>query len=77
MTRKGPHTWDLVLQYHRCPKCGYIIESREGFRHRLGSWMKEVQCDRCKHSFELKKDRKPSFGPLIGDPQPIEMDWKL
>ena len=28
MTQKGEHTWDLVVDYHRCPKCGYINESR-------------------------------------------------
>lgn len=75
MTQKGLHTWDLILQYHRCPKCGFIIESRDDFKYRLGKWLKAVHCERCGFSFELSKARKPSFGPLIGDPQPVEMDW--
>ncbi len=75
MTQKGLHTWDLVLQYHRCPRCGYIIESRADFIYRLGSWVKDVHCERCGNAFEVTKVRKPSFGPLIGDPQPYEMDW--
>lgn len=75
MSQKGLHTWDLILQYHRCPNCWAIIESREDFHYRLGSWVKEVACMRCGYVFELTKARKPSFGPLIGDPQPFEMDW--
>lgn len=76
MTQKGLHTWDLVLQYHRCLRCGNIIESRIDFTYRLGTWVKDVRCDRCGHSFEVAKVRKPAFGPLIGDPQPYEIDWK-
>jgi hypothetical protein len=75
MTQKGTHTWDIIIQYHRCPNCGGIIESREDFRYRSGKWSKDVKCDRCGHVFVLTKQRKRSFGPLIGDPQPIEMKW--
>lgn len=75
MSQKGLHTWDLILQYHKCPACGAIIESREDFRYRQGLWIKEVNCNRCNHNFELIKKRKPGFGPLLGDPQPFEMDW--
>lgn len=75
MSQKGLHTWDIVVQYHKCPTCGAIIESRHDFQYRNRSWVKEVSCVRCGHNFELIKDRKPGFGPLIGDPQPYEMDW--
>lgn len=75
MTQKGNHTWDLVLQYHRCPSCGKIIESREDFRYLMGSWIKDVICERCGHTFRLTKKVKPAFGPLIGTPQPPEFDW--
>lgn len=75
MTQRGEHTWDLVLQYHRCPKCGFIIESREGFHYRLGKWVKDLVCDRCGNTYEVMRILKPSFGPLIGPPQPPEFDW--
>lgn len=75
MTQKGTHTWDLNLQYHRCPKCGLIIESREGFQYNLGIWAKNLECDRCSHRFTVTKQRQPTFGPLIGDPQPTEVKW--
>lgn len=75
MTQKGTHTWDLVQHYHRCPKCGFIIESREDFQYNLGVWSKNLQCDRCNQRFTLTKNRTPTFGPLIGDPQPVEIKW--
>lgn len=75
MTQKGTHTWDLVIDYHRCPKCGNIIESRDIYEYILGKYQKEIECDRCHHKFLVFKHTKPSFGPLIGDPQPPEMDW--
>jgi rubredoxin len=74
--QKGEHTWDMIIQYHRCPKCGHIIESREDFEYRLGGiYQKDLECPNCKNLFTLTKPRKPSFGPLIGDPQPTEMEW--
>lgn len=76
MTQKGAHTWDIILQYHRCPKCGNIIESREDYQYILGKYQKEVECDRCHHVFTLIKNVKPTFGPLIGEPEPVEIDWK-
>lgn len=76
MTQKGAHTWDIYLHYHRCPKCGYIIESREDFQNRFGKFVKELICNRCHHHFSLTKSEKPAFGPFTGDRQPIEMDWE-
>ena len=75
MTQKGDHTWDLNLRYHRCPKCGFIIESREGFEYRFSKWEKDLECPRCHHRFTDTLQRKPGFGPLIGEPQPVEIDW--
>jgi|EndMetStandDraft_5_1072996.scaffolds.fasta_scaffold109861_2 uncharacterized C2H2 Zn-finger protein len=75
MTQKGTHTWDLIVQYHRCPKCGYIFESREDYQNRLGLYQKDLQCPRCNNIYTITKDRKPTFGPLTGEPQPIEVDW--
>ncbi len=75
MTQKGTHTWDLIIQYHKCPKCGYIIESRKDFYYRLGKWVKDVSCERCGHQFLLERKTDLTFGPLIGSPQPPEVEW--
>lgn len=76
MTQKGEHTWDLYVRYHSCPKCGYILESREDFENRFGKFVKELMCGRCQHRFTLTKNEKPIFGSFTGDPQPIEFDWE-
>ena len=55
MTQKGAHTWDLIIHYHRCPNCGYIVENMEDFRYILGDWIKDVKCERCHHEFVVKK----------------------
>lgn len=75
MPQKGEHTWDLIYHYHRCPKCGKVIESREDFVYRLGKYQKEVVCERCQFRFLVTKERAPTIGPLIGDPQPAETEW--
>lgn len=75
MTQKGEHTWDLVLDYHRCLNCGYIFESRQKYEYRFRKYQKDLECPRCKHLFTVTKETKPTFGPLIGDPQPAEVDW--
>lgn len=75
MTQKGEHTWDLVVDYQRCPECGFIIENRESFRYQMGAWVKDVSCDRCGNTFIVQDHRKPTFGPLIGTPQPPEITW--
>jgi ribosomal protein S27AE len=75
MTQKGDHTWDLVIDYQRCPKCGMINESREGFHYEMGSWKKEIKCERCGDVFIVSDQRKPTFGPLIGNPEPPEVTW--
>lgn len=72
---KGDHTWPLYVHYHACPKCGFIIESREDYRYVMGKYKKELQCPRCNNSFKEIKPTTPTFGPLIGTPQPSEFDW--
>lgn len=75
MTQKGTHTWDLILHYHSCPECGKILESRQDYIYRNGTYQKKIICDRCGHSFTVTKPTHPTFGPLIGEPQHPEMDW--
>lgn len=74
--QRGDHTWDVHVEYHRCPKCKKILESRKPFVYRLGKYVKEIECEACGHRFTEVKKRKPRFGPLIGDPQPAEVEWK-
>jgi hypothetical protein len=51
MGQKGEHTWDLILHYHRCPQCSFIIESRVDFEYKNGSYSKDLSCDRCQYHF--------------------------
>lgn len=76
MTQKGAHTWDLVVHYHRCPTCGFIIESRENYKYQLGKYIKQLECNRCHHYFTEIKQTTAKFGPLTGKPEPAEIDWK-
>lgn len=76
MTQKGTHTWDIVIQYHRCPSCGFITESREDYHYQMGKWLKQVECGRCGAITTYEQKLKPKFGPLIGTPQPPEFDWE-
>ncbi len=75
MGQKGAHTWDLFLHYHRCPQCGYVFESRKAHEYVLGKYQKEESCPRCAHRFMHYRAIEPSFGPLIGEPQPAETEW--
>jgi hypothetical protein len=76
MTQKGTHTWDLVIKYHRCHKCGYIIESRQDFEYRLGKYQKDIKCERCGNSYTLTRQTDPTFGPLFGEPEHPEFHWE-
>jgi len=71
MGQKGSHTWTIVVDYHRCPECGCINESRKEFRYELGKYLKEVSCDRCQTEFEVDKPYKPTFGPIW------DQEWSL
>lgn len=68
------HTWELYLRYHECPKCGFIVESREDYEYILGKYQKTLECPRCKHPFTLEKTGN-TIGPLFGKPPKPEFDW--
>lgn len=76
MTQKGEHTWDLEIRYHRCPQCGFIIESREKGVLRNGNYEKELKCSRCLNSFVDIQATKPGFGPIFGEPTKAEVNWE-
>lgn len=75
MGQKGTHTWDMILDYHCCPECSYIFESRQPLEDIFGKLQKKEVCPRCSKHFLVAKEKKVSFGPLIGEPQPIETEW--
>lgn len=66
ISHKHPWTFKIVHQYHRCEKCGFIIESREDYEYRLGIYEKELVCTRCHHHFVVSK--KMHFDPLFKPP---------
>lgn len=63
----GNHTWDIIIEYIQCPKCGLILESRDKYEERLNLFQKDLTCSRCAHLFTVTKSKRPSFGPLLGD----------
>ncbi len=75
MTPKGSHTWCTILQYHLCPKCKRIIESRQDYSCRSGHYIKEMKCHYCGHEFTLTQTRKVQFAPLFGSEEPVEWEW--
>ena len=58
------------------PALRAIIETMKSFIINWESRIKQVQCERCGNKFVAKKPHKPKFGPLIGEEQPPEWDWK-
>lgn len=64
--RHGNHTWDIVLDYHLCPQCGYIIENRQKYTLSSGSYQRNLVCERCKHNFTVTKHKPKTFGPFLG-----------
>ena len=64
--RDGTHDWDCSVHYHRCDNCGNIVENRDDYVDRLGSWEKDLRCPRCHHEFTVMRDVRPNFGPFFG-----------
>lgn len=75
MTQKGEHTWDLVVDYHRCPKCGFINESRVEYQRGKDSLTKDITCGRCGEKFTVSKKITKKFGPIFGNATPPEFTW--
>lgn len=75
MSQKGTHTWEISLHYYSCPKCGEILEDRQEYEYNEGQYQKQLECWRCREKFTVTKATHLRFGPLIGDPQPVEFMW--
>lgn len=76
MPQKGEHTWDVIVHYHCCPRCGFVMENREDYEYRFGKYEKDLECERCHHQFTESKKVRPGFGPVFGEPTPVEWDWE-
>ena len=55
------HTYPLHVHYHRCPKCGKILESRKDYQYVLGKYVKQLRCTHCRHAFSETKPWRPKF----------------
>lgn len=64
--RRGSHTWDIVIEYLRCPACDYVIENREKYEFKSHHFEKKVSCPRCGKTFTVTKPKKKGFGPIFG-----------
>lgn len=61
----GTHSYDIYQRYHRCPKCGKIVESRKGYEYRMGKREKDLHCPRCSYEWTEKSPEKSRFGPFF------------
>lgn len=75
MGKKGSHTWDIIIQYHLCPHCHTVVESRKDWTYRAGKEFKKLTCPKCKKSITLTREYRGPIGPLMGDPPKPEFDW--
>jgi DNA-directed RNA polymerase subunit RPC12/RpoP len=64
--KEGCHDWDIIHEYHRCDKCGQILENRERWQRRLAQIELDLECHRCGHHFTLTKNLPATLGPLMG-----------
>jgi hypothetical protein len=70
------HSFEIQVDYQRCPDCGFIIEDRKKYNYKMGKVQKKVHCDRCCKDFVIERGVKPTFGPLLGDlTSKPEVDW--
>lgn len=73
MTQRGSHTWDIIIDYHLCPKCQCIVEDRQNYILNSGQYVKEVKCPSCAHPFSVTKAKKSSWALFSGSD--TEWDW--
>jgi uncharacterized C2H2 Zn-finger protein len=76
MSQRGRHTWDILIMYHRCPKCGFVFENREAYQYVLGKYLKQLRCPRCGKEYTLEENRRAAIGPLFGEAPPPEVEWR-
>lgn len=75
MVQKGSHTWELVWQYHLCPHCQHIIESRCDYTLNNNQLVKEITCPYCYQNFIEEKPLKRRSRSLFKSHEPVEWDW--
>lgn len=62
---RGTHDWDMHLEYHRCPSCGYIEECRKPYEARFERFEKDRQCGRCGYVYTVNRFRMLPQEPLL------------
>lgn len=76
MSTSGDHTWERYLHYHCCPSCRYVFENRSDYVMEQKQETKKLNCPRCQQAFTVVRQRNLARAPLLGRPQPPEIDWK-
>lgn len=54
----GDHTWDIVMDYHQCPFCDFIVENRQKYILQEGFYRRDLICTRCNQPFTVQKKNK-------------------
>ena len=73
--QKKLYTWETILEYIKCPKCGWILEDRQLYKSFFGKPYKQLQCLQCQHQWMVEKKKSQRFGPLFGEATPTTVEW--
>lgn len=63
----GDHTWDIIIDYVKCPHCGYILENRQKYESHPTGYERPMVCIHCKQSFTSYRNNQPDWPALIED----------
>lgn len=65
--KQGNHTWEIIIDYVKCPHCGYILENRKKYEKQSGEYVRDFTCPCCKESFTITRQRPPNWPALLLD----------
>lgn len=64
------HTWDILINYYKCPFCLTILENREHFQEKKDFYYKDFLCTECGKQFTVTKEKRRGYKPFFGQPKP-------